>query len=51
MMKYGRHLGELGARKMIQCKLCGTPLSCDEEIDDHRKNHHNWFKGELVKKI
>jgi len=32
-------------KKMIQCKLCGTPLGKEpstEELETHWKKHHNW---------
>jgi hypothetical protein len=32
-------------QKMIQCKLCGTPLGKEpstEELETHWKKHHNW---------
>ena len=31
--------------KMIQCKLCGTPLGKEpttEELETHWKKHHDW---------
>jgi len=34
-----------GDKKMIQCKLCGTPLGKEpstEELETHWKKHHNW---------
>ena len=34
-----------GRKKMIQCKICGTPLGKEpttEELDVHWKKHHNW---------
>ena len=33
------------SKKMIQCKLCGTPLGKEpttEELEKHWKKHHNW---------
>jgi hypothetical protein len=35
---------------MLQCKLCGTPLN-EEDIEEHRKNHHSWYDGsDIIKK-
>lgn len=34
---------------MIQCKLCGTPLT-EDKAEEHKKQHHSWFSGDILKK-
>ena len=33
---------------MIQCKLCGEPLTTQFEVLKHRRNYHSWYNGETI---
>ena len=35
---------------MIQCKLCGVIIKDQEDLVQHRKNHHGWYEGEHMTK-
>jgi len=34
----------------LACKLCGTIIKDEDDLTQHRRNHHGWYDGETITK-